>query len=91
VPTFQSGPNVAALMGDEPRRKPQQQEARREPRREPEKRQQHSAEKKQHSDPIFSKPYEPGTAPPQPKSETPEQPRRKQRQVAALLGGFKKA
>jgi ATP-dependent RNA helicase RhlE len=91
VPTFQSGQNVAALMGDAPRRKPQQQEARREPRREPEKRQQHSAEKRQqHSDPIFSKPYEPGTAPPQPKSETPEQPRRKQRQVAALLGGFKK-
>jgi ATP-dependent RNA helicase RhlE len=91
VPTFQSGQNVAALMGDEPRRKPQQHEARREPRREPEKRQQHSAEKKQHSDPIFSKPYEPGTAPQQAKSEAPEQPRRKQRQVAALLGGFKKA
>jgi len=91
VPTFQSGQNVAALIGDEPRRKPQQHEARREPRREPEKRQQHSAEKKQHSDPIFSKPYEPGTAPQQPKAETSEQPRRKQRQVAALLGGFKKA
>jgi ATP-dependent RNA helicase RhlE len=91
VPTFQSGQNVAALMGDEPRRRPQQQEGRREPRREPEKRQQHSAEKKQHSDPIFSKPYEPGTGPPQPKPETSEQPRRKQRQVAALLGGFKKA
>jgi ATP-dependent RNA helicase RhlE len=92
VPTFQSGPNVAALIGDQPRRKPQQQEARREPRREPEKRQQQSAEKKpQHSDPIFSKPYEPGTAPQQPKPETAEQqPRRKTRQVAALLGGFKK-
>ena len=85
VPTFQSGQNVAALMSDEPRRKPSpSREPRRgEPRREP--------AKKQHSDPIFSKPYEPGTAPPQPKSETAEQPRRKQRQVAALLGGFKKA
>ncbi|HXU43660.1 MAG TPA: DEAD/DEAH box helicase [Burkholderiales bacterium] len=91
VPNFgPSARTVAGMMGDEPRRKPQQQEARREPRREPEKRQQHSAEKKQQSDPIFSKPYEPGTAPPQPKSETPEQPRRKQRQVAALLGGLKR-
>ena len=79
VPTFQSGQNAAALMGDEPRRKPS-----REPRREPEK-------KQQHGDPIFSKPYEPGTGPQQAKSEAPEQPRRKQRQVAALLGGFKKA
>jgi len=38
-------------------------------------------------DPIFSKPYEPGTAPPQP--ETPKrEPHRRERQVAALLGGF---
>jgi len=92
VPNFgPSARTVAGMLGDEPRRRPQQQEARREPRREPEKRQQHSAEKKPHSDPIFSKPYEPGTAPPQPKSEAPEQPRRKTRQIAALLGGFKKA
>jgi len=92
VPNFgPSARTVAGMLGDAPRRKPQQQEARREPRREPEKRQQHSAEKKQHSDPIFSKPYEPGTGPQQPKSETPEQPRRKTRQIAALLGGFKKA
>jgi ATP-dependent RNA helicase RhlE len=44
---------------------------------------------KQPSDPIFSKPYEPSAAPQQPKPE-PAQPRRKQRQVAALLGGIKK-
>jgi superfamily II DNA/RNA helicase len=85
VPNFgPSARTVAGMLGDEPRRKPSpsREPRRSEPRREP--------EKKQHSDPIFSKPYEPGTAPPQPKSETPEQPRRKQRQVAALLGGFKK-
>ena len=98
VPGFQpGGTTVAAMMGGEPRRRPQQetrrepqhetrrephQQARREPRREPERKP---------SDPIFSKPYEPGTSPEQPKTEAPEQPRRKQRQVAALLGGFKKA
>jgi ATP-dependent RNA helicase RhlE len=90
VPNFgPSARTVAGMMGDEPRRKPspahepRRSEPRRsEPRREP--------EKKPHSDPIFSKPYEPGTGPSQPKSEAPEQPRRKQRQVAALLGGFKK-
>ena len=41
------------------------------------------------SDPIFSRPYEPSNAPQQSKPE-PAQPRRKQRQVAALLGGIKK-
>jgi hypothetical protein len=42
-----------------------------------------------HADPIFSKPYEPGTAPPAPpKTEAPQQPsKRRQPQVAALLGG----
>ena len=78
VPNFgPSARTVAGMMGDEPRRKPS-----REPRREP--------EKKSHSDPIFSRPYEPSAAPQQPKPETPEHPRRKQKQVAALLGGFKK-
>ena len=45
------------------------------------------------ADPIFSKPYEPGSAPaPAPeakKSETPS--KRRQPQVAALLGGLKRA
>jgi hypothetical protein len=46
------------------------------------------------SDPIFSKPYEPGTAAPAPapKPEPAQQTsKRKQPQVAALLGGRKTA
>ncbi len=45
------------------------------------------------SDPIFSKPYETSTPPaePAPKSESPQQSKRKQPQVAALLGGLKRA
>jgi ATP-dependent RNA helicase RhlE len=47
------------------------------------------------SDPIFSKPYEPGTAPPAPPQaeaqQQPHQGKRKQPQVAALLGGLKRA
>jgi len=45
-------------------------------------------------DPIFSKPYEPGAAPaaPAPKpEETTQQSKRRQPQVAALLGGLKRA
>jgi len=83
VPNFgPSARTVAGMMGDEPRRKPSREPRRGEPRREP--------EKKPHSDPIFSRPYEPSAAPQQPSQESPQQPRRKQRQVAALLGGFKK-
>jgi ATP-dependent RNA helicase RhlE len=79
VPGFTpSGATVAALMGDERRHKP---------RREPQ------AKPGSHVDPIFSKPYEPGTAPPAaPKAEAPrEQPKKKQPQLAALLGGLKRA
>jgi ATP-dependent RNA helicase RhlE len=45
------------------------------------------------ADPIFSKPYEPDQAAPQAaKAEEPQQPgRRRPRQVAALLGGLKRA
>jgi ATP-dependent RNA helicase RhlE len=38
------------------------------------------------TDPIFTRPYEPGNAPP-PAAKTPAPPKR-ERQVAALLGGF---
>jgi ATP-dependent RNA helicase RhlE len=55
----------------------------RRPRREP--------EKKPASDPIFSKPYEPSATPPQPKAEAPQPRKKKQPQVAALLGGLKRA
>ena len=72
IPGFQpSGATVAALMGDQPARRPQ-----RKPEQKP-------------ADPIFSKPYEPGAAP-APKAEAPQQPKRKQPQVAALLGGLKR-
>jgi ATP-dependent RNA helicase RhlE len=39
-------------------------------------------------DPIFSRPYEPGTAAPAPQAATPGTPAKRERQVAALLGGF---
>ena len=43
------------------------------------------------SDPIFSKPYEPGPASaPAPKVEAAQQSKRKQPQLAALLGGLKR-
>jgi ATP-dependent RNA helicase RhlE len=86
VPGFgPSGATVAALMGNQPSS----------PRRSsPNVRRDRPPVK--HADPIFSKPYEPaqGTnAPSAPaKPEAPPQPsRRKQPQVAALLGGLKKA
>jgi ATP-dependent RNA helicase RhlE len=80
VPGFEpGGPSVAALMGDERRRRP---------RHEPQ------AKPKPASDPIFDKPYEPGQAAPvAPKAAEPprEGPKKKQPQLAALLGGLKRA
>jgi len=51
---------------------------------------------KSNADPIFSKPYEPGTAPAANSAEKPAEPqqhsgRKKPSQVAALLGGLKRA
>ena len=45
------------------------------------------------ADPIFSAPYEPGTAPQKPQVAQPQTPyqRRRERPVAALLGGLKRA
>ncbi|HEX7220457.1 MAG TPA: DEAD/DEAH box helicase [Burkholderiales bacterium] len=44
------------------------------------------------ADPIFSAPYEPGTAPQAPqKPAQPQHARRRERPVAALLGGLKRA
>jgi ATP-dependent RNA helicase RhlE len=81
VPGFQpSGATVATLMGDQPRPRPGAPAVRRDrPARPP-------------SDPIFSQPYEPSPAPAAPKSEPSEKspgPRRRQPQIAALLGGKK--
>jgi hypothetical protein len=80
VPGFQpSGATVAALMGDQPRRKERRPASSQQPRRD--------------ADPIFSKPYEPGTPSAEaPKAVEPQQKgKRKQPQVAALLGGLKRA
>src|SRR5213075_2930700 len=75
VPGFQpSGATVATLMGDQPRRRSPPVVRRDRPVKP--------------ADPIFSKPYEPGTGTPAPpKAEAPQQSKRRQPQVAALLGG----
>ena len=82
VPGFQpSGTTVAALMGDQPTRRARRPAANEPARRPP-------------ADPIFSKPYEPDAAAPAasaPKAEEPQQGKRKRPQVAALLGGLKRA
>src|SRR5689334_4011510 len=83
VPGFQpSGATVATLMGGQPSRRRSSPNVRRD--RPPAKA----------ADPIFSQPYEPGasTPPAAAKPESPrEGPKRKQPQVAALLGGLKRA
>jgi ATP-dependent RNA helicase RhlE len=76
IPSFEpSGATVAALMGDQPKRQASRQPA------------------KPGADPIFSKPYEPAaTQAAAPKAAEPEQRnKRRQPQVAALLGGLKRA
>ena len=90
VPGF--APNagaVAALVGRERDHAGGRRDA---PRRDAPRRE---APKKAAADPIFSKPYEPGAAPsPAPaeaKKAEPSQGKRKQPQVAALLGGLKRA
>jgi ATP-dependent RNA helicase RhlE len=83
VPGFgPSGPTVAAMMGDQPSR----------PRREDKRPERRPGPEKKPADPIFSAPYEPGTAPAaQPRQEQREQPKgKKQPQLAALLGGLKR-
>jgi len=97
VPGFApDGGTVAGMIGREgpreggrgPRREPRLREA---PRREAPQREAPARREKPAADPIFSKPYEPAAgaaAAPEPRSA---HPRRKQRQVAALLGGVKRA
>jgi ATP-dependent RNA helicase RhlE len=85
VPGFQPhGASVATLMGDQPHARRGPPSVRRD--RPPPKA---SAKPAKPSDPIFSAPYEPGAAPSSaPKSEAPQpQSKRRQPQVAALLGG----
>ena len=94
IPSFEpSTGTVATLMGGEPRR------GGRAPRGQPPERarhpQPHAARPEPkpaaNADPIFSKPYEPGNAPAsKPQQQQPTSQRRRERPVAALLGGLKR-
>jgi ATP-dependent RNA helicase RhlE len=92
VPGFEpDGATVATLMGREAAHaaRPARTEG---PRREAPRREHGKPVAKLPTDPIFSRPYEPGApsaAPVEP--VVSPQPRRKERQVAALLGGLKRA
>ncbi len=94
--------SVATFMGGETRRageaRPGRNEGPRNPRREGPRhegpRHEGPRREKPGADPIFSKPYEPGLGPaPEAQPAKPEAPqgKRKQPQVAALLGGLKRA
>jgi len=90
IPGFgPSGASVATMMGDQPSRK----EKERRPVPSMERRPAPSTPPKRPADPIFSKPYEPSATPvPAANQEPrPQHSRRKRPQVAALLGGLKKA
>jgi ATP-dependent RNA helicase RhlE len=90
VPSFEPNTGaVAALMGDEHRRRPRPQPR---PQARPEHKPRPATAQQQPrpSDPIFSKPYEPAQGP-APKPEPAAAPsRRRARPVAALLGGLKR-
>jgi ATP-dependent RNA helicase RhlE len=83
---------VATLMGGDSRRRarPEAPPRNEGPRREPPKR-----DTRPPADPIFSKPYEPGNgsapAPTVAPKPEPQSGKRRQPQVAALLGGLKRA
>ncbi len=92
VPGFEPNPGtVATLMGSEAarsRHRPQhdpRQFPRQTPRQLPPQKPQQKPQ-----DPIFTKPYEPGTAPAAPQPVVAH-PTRRARPVAALLGGLKRA
>ena len=80
IPGFEpNAGTLATLIGGQPSS-----------RREKEKPRERLRERKPAADPIFSKPYEPSTsAGAEPKPE-PSRPKKKQPQVAALLGGLKR-
>jgi ATP-dependent RNA helicase RhlE len=92
---------VATMMGGERRRdaRPQQRHTQQRHQQQnghqkPQPKPQHSSSRPQPkpSDPIFSKPYEPGTAPAEAKPQEPvtAHAKRRERPVAALLGGLKR-
>ncbi|HET9350325.1 MAG TPA: DEAD/DEAH box helicase [Burkholderiales bacterium] len=82
IPGFgPSGASVATLMGDQARREKERRPAPGKPPKRP-------------ADPIFSTPYEPSAPTPQPAAKPElqrQQSKRKRPQVAALLGGLKRA
>jgi len=101
-----SAGTAAAMIGGEPRRGDRRRDGRREGRPSrnghsaPQPRSPQSAHpsplpsrpQPKPSDPIFSKPYEPGTAPAVAKAPEPSpHGKRRERPVAALLGGLKRA
>ncbi len=91
VPGFQPDSGTAAtLMGKETRPAPRRESAPRDAAPRP---MAPRPQQRPQGDPIFSKPYEPSMAsdPGAPKAEAPQQSKRRQPQVAALLGGLKRA
>ena len=100
VPGFEpGGTTIAALMGRDAARSreiPSRESApgrSTAPRRAPTPQRQPAPRAQKHVDPIFSKPYEPGLAPqaPKPAESALAHHRRRERPVAALLGGLKRA
>ncbi len=84
IPSFEpNAGTVATLMGGQPSRREKERDRGRERGR--------GRAAKPPADPIFSAPYEPSS---EPKAETkaePTRPKKKQPQLAALLGGLKRA
>jgi Superfamily II DNA and RNA helicases len=81
IPGFEpNAGTVATLMGGQPSS-----------RREKERPKERPKERKPAADPIFSKPYEPSASPEAEPKPEPSRPKKKQPQVAALLGGLKRA
>jgi ATP-dependent RNA helicase RhlE len=92
VPGFQpDGGTAATMMSKEARPAPRRESAARE--RAPQRPMAPRPPQRPQGDPIFSKPYEPSmtSAAAAPKAEAPQQSKRRQPQVAALLGGLKRA
>jgi ATP-dependent RNA helicase RhlE len=92
VPGFQpDGGTAATMMSKEARPAPRREGAPRE--RPPQRPMAPRPAQRPQGDPIFSKPYEPSMTsdPAAPKAEAPQQSKRRQPQVAALLGGLKRA
>ena len=95
IPNFgPSGPSVATLMTDPAPHPAPRKERERGRERERDRRPSPAAPARRPADPIFSKPYEPPAAAAPAAAanqEAPQHSRRKRPQVAALLGGLKKA